>query len=190
MSPLETVIAALGLTIKADFVPFSQSRNATRKTGEDATQDKRSLNWKVTLLKGEREILTTDYGAGIGHCPAYKNPAFKSTVHARNMSTDQTTAIALEIEQGYAAKVAPWGLMVDKTRPLLPNTADVIHSLVLDGGAIDYPTYEEWAADFGYDPDSRKGEAIYRQCLAIGLKLRAVLGDVDLTKLREAAQDY
>jgi hypothetical protein len=68
--------------------------------------------------------------------------------------------------------------------------ADVLASLVMDSSAIDYSTYEEWAGDCGHDPDSRKGEAIYRACLEIALKLRNGLGEAGLAALREAAQDY
>jgi hypothetical protein len=196
----KAAIAKAGLSIKAKFVPFSQSRNATRESGDNSHQDKRCLNWRVTLLRNvgtlhtgepkQIEILTTDYSAGIGHSPAYKNPAFKSTVRAHNTSTDQTAAIALEIEQGFAARVHPWGLVADKKRALLPNEADVIYSLIRDGDAIDYPTYEEWADSYGYDKDSSKGEAIYEACLEHGLKLRAVLGETVLQELREASQDY
>lgn len=44
--------------------------------------------------------------------------------------------------------------------------------------------------ELGYDPDSRKAEAIYKACLEIALKLRNALGEDGLAKLREAAQDY
>lgn len=67
---------------------------------------------------------------------------------------------------------------------------DVIHGLLSDGDAIDHPTYESWASDFGYDTDSRKGEALYRTCLEIGLKLRSSLGDENLRKLRDEFQGY
>lgn len=41
-----------------------------------------------------------------------------------------------------------------------------------------------------YKADSRKGEAIYRHCLEIGLNLRLMLGNDGLVKLQEAFQDY
>jgi hypothetical protein len=45
-------------------------------------------------------------------------------------------------------------------------------------------------SECGFNSDSRKDEAIYKQCLEIGLKLRLMVGDVKLKELREAAQDY
>jgi hypothetical protein len=47
-----------------------------------------------------------------------------------------------------------------------------------------------WADTYGYDKDSRSGEKIYRACLEIGLKLRAMIGDQNITKLRDLFQDY
>lgn len=55
-------IAELGLTVESVFVPFSQSRNKNEKH--------KSMNWKVTVKRNGREVLTTDYSAGIAHCPA------------------------------------------------------------------------------------------------------------------------
>jgi hypothetical protein len=60
----------------------------------------------------------------------------------------------------------------------------------MDADAIDHATFADWASDFGYETDSRQAERIYKQCLEIGLKLRAMLGDSTLSELREAAQDY
>lgn len=62
MTPAEA-IASLGLTVESVFVPFSRSRNKAEKNP--------SLNWKVTIKRNDREVLTTDYMAGMGHCPNY-----------------------------------------------------------------------------------------------------------------------
>ena len=52
-----------------------------------------------------------------------------------------------------------------------------------------YPI-EGWAADLGYDTDSRSAEQTYRACLEIGLKMRNGLGDAQLRALRGIYQDY
>jgi hypothetical protein len=71
-----------------------------------------------------------------------------------------------------------------------PSAADVLYSLALDASVLDSATFEEWASELGYDPDSRSAEKIYRACLEIALKLRAAIGDAGLEQLREAFQDY
>lgn len=181
---LQKATAALGLSISAEFVPWSKSRNFDPKAGPD----KRSLNWRVTLICaapvvgergiGAREVLTVDYSAGIAHCPSY-SPGARWTL-------DYAAAIECETEKGRPADIHKAGY----SGAIMPGVEDVIASLALDASAIDYPAYEQWADDLGFDRDSRKGEATYRACLETALKLRAALGDVGLQTLRDAAAGW
>jgi hypothetical protein len=164
---IQAEMDAQGLTVESGFVPWSQSRNKHEKH--------RSLNWRITLKRHGQDVLTTDYSAGEGYCPSYKQGR-------RNV--DQATAIAFECEKGHEARRFGYG------GPIRPDPVDVVWSLASDARVLDYPTYEVWADDTGYDPDSRKGERIYRECLANALKLRAALGDGGLVKLIKAGEDY
>ena len=59
-----------------------------------------------------------------------------------------------------------------------PTAADVLSCLLLDAtGYDDARNFEDWAPEFGYDPDSRKAEKIYHECGEISKKLHALLGD-------------
>lgn len=169
---MTAAIAALGLTMTAQFVPWSQSRNK----GED----RRSLNWKVTLLRNGREILTTDYMAGVAHCPSYKQG---DKVHRAQL-------VEWECEHGRRARTFSGSILGTSGKLIEPKLDDVLYSLASDADAIEHPTFESWASDFGYDTDSRKAEAIYRACLETALKLRSALGDEGLRQLRDACQDY
>lgn len=174
---LKAAMAALGLTIEAVFVPFSQSpRKEERKPYH-------SLNWRVTLKHNGRDVLTTEYMAGCGHAPSYKQG---------RMTIAEDACVKWECEHGYRAIPTRGGdpIRAPGSKQLTPNSADVIHSLVLDASAIDHSSFESWAGDYGYDTDSRKAEAIYRACVDIGLKLRAAIGDDGFRKLQEAGQDY
>lgn len=184
----DAAIKDLGLSIGAQFVPFSKSRNAEPR--EDG-KVWRSLNWRVTLYKAvttrggdadTRAILTADYSAGEGHCPAAK--ASVAALGNRN-SVMRDKAIAYECETGRTADYGHIRGMVDA-----PLARDVLYSLVSDADVLDCGTFEEWAINLGYDPDSRKAESIYRACLEIALKLRNGIGEDGLAKLREAFQDY
>lgn len=171
---IEAIAADLGLTLESEFVPFSKSRNASEKQP--------SLNWKVTLKRNGRPILTTDYMAGSGHCPAYKQG---------DRSIARVDAVKAECELGLTCRIDAGGYPISmRSKPILPNFADVLHSLASDADVIDAGGFEEWAGNLGYDTDSRKAEATYRACLDIALKLRSGLGDDGLAKLREATQDY
>lgn len=62
------------------------------------------------------------------------------------------------------------------------NAADVLDCLLSDASNTDAP-FEEWAADYGYDTDSRKAEAIFHACRETAAKLRSWLGAVELERL-------
>jgi hypothetical protein len=167
---VQSVIDALGLSYRADFVPFSVSRNAKPKPRLADLQ----LNWSIRLA-GNGTTIHTDYSQGIAHIPGYK--------HEARPTVDYADSIRKTCESG---KIGNFSL-----RPLpAPSLADVLHSLVMDADAIDYATFEDWAASTGYDADSRQAEKTYRACIEIGLKLRNMLGDAKLAELREAFQDY
>lgn len=174
---LDETIASLGLTVESVFVPWSHSRSFVK----DATVNKRNLNWRVTLWCGMKQILTTDYSVGIAHCPSYK-------AHNARWTIDYAAAIEYETERGHTAR----GLSsyVSKGKAILPKAHDVIHALVLDSSVLNYVSFESWARDFDYDPDSRKGEATYNACLATALAMRNGIGEAGMATLREAFQDY
>ena len=186
-TPRERILAtaaALKLTMETEFVPFSKSRNAKP---QDDGKVWRSLNWRVTIKRDGRDVLTTDYSAGEAHCPAYKQDRAQAMRLYGKGGIEQR--IAYEIEHGTEA-LHPFVGVGKKGKPILPEFEAVLASLTTDSDVIDYATYEEWACEFGYDPDSRKGEATYRACLEIALKLRAGIGEDGLRQLREACQDY
>ncbi len=166
--------ADLGITMTAAFVPWSMSRNKAEKHP--------SLNWLVTIHKADRPILTTDYMAGSGHCPGYKQS---------DHSLSQAELITWECEHGKPGWITAGGsVMTRGGKPIMPELADVLHSLASDSDVLDASTFEEWASELGYDTDSRQAEKTYRACLEIALKLRSALGETGLASLREATRDY
>lgn len=198
MTPTEA-LASLNLSIRSEFIPFSLSRNNGKTKGRDAFP---SLNWRVTLLKGDREILTTDYSAGIGQCPAQKLKA--PTGFHGNDHVFQRMASAWEIENGH---VAQWhygddfkakrqpatqeqrdaGLREMVRIPILPKPEDVWASMIME--IVDEP-FEDWASSLGFNSDSIKDKAIYDLCVEHTMKLRQWLGNAGIETLREAFQDY
>lgn len=170
-------IAALGLTVDAVFVPFSQSRNKDEKLP--------SLNWRVTVKRNGRDVLACDYSAGMAHCPCYSQLKGPKTTLAND------AMIRAECEKGRAVFISgPLAGQARASKPILPDPLNVLYSLHSDADALNFATFEDWAASFGYDPDSRSAEATYRACLEIGLKLRAALGEEGLAKMSEIFQDY
>jgi hypothetical protein len=180
---IDALITSLGLTIESTFVPFSQSRHAK---GEQVWK---SLNWRVTLKRNAREVMTTEYSQGVGHCPSNRKKAPAGCRISQSMWEHNATEY--EIERGRIAAMTGYNGEILGTKSIPgPKAADVLSSLVLDSSVLDSATFEDWAADLGYDPDSRKAETIYRECLETALKLRAAIGDAGISALQEAFQDY
>lgn len=178
----EFILDAMGVTLDAVFVPFSQSRNKGEKNP--------SLNWRVTLKKDGREVIATDYMQGSGHCPAYSSP----TLFASGKRDEYTTQkrIAAECETGRTTsrgdhRTSSFDASGKKIAP--PSVVNVLYSLMQDGRAIDSRDFADWCADYGYDTDSRKAEETYRACLDIGLKLRGTFGEKTMRELYELFQD-
>jgi hypothetical protein len=204
-------LAALGLTIESVFIPFSQSRNKAEK--------RNSLNWKVSLCRNGKAFLTCDYSAGIAHCPGYKvkeaplsfrtpnftlpiGQVYKGTASRFRAATERErlnfyreSITAAECESGRAMRFRGWGGSADfqpipTISLILPSALDVFHSVVMDSSVLDYATYAEWCAEFGYDIDSIKGESIYRLCLSHTLALRSAIGESGIDALKTAFEDY
>ena len=173
----EFILDAMGVTLSATFVPFSQSRNKAEKEP--------SLNWRVTLKKGDSEIITTDYMQGCGHAPAYKTPIKFANGERDEYLTKK--AIARECETGKRARSLGRGgpSFIDGGKIEAPDVVDVLHCLMSDSDAIDYRGFEDWANDMGFDSDSIKARDIYTACLGTALKLRSAFGESTLGDLRE-----
>jgi hypothetical protein len=186
---IDEYIETLPIVYRAQFVPFSKSRNA--KPG--AKWSEMSLNWRVAIVPKHHAAhfdangfdsigaaLVTNYSQGIGHIPGYKwTPRVSVAMNERVRHCCEAGTQWSE----------PGTLPTSRKIPA-PLVRDILHSLILDADAIEYPTFEEWASNCGYDADSRAAEKIYRQCLEIGLKLRALIGDAAITALRDLFQDY
>jgi len=69
-----------------------------------------------------------------------------------------------------------------------PTAADVLSSLLVDAAVEDYSSFEEWAADLGYNPDSRKAWGTYQGCLMMAARVRAFCGQDEevFAELRDA----
>ncbi len=171
MTPKETLQAALNkhrLDMRAFFVPQSKSRNAL---AGGIALDKLSLNWDIQVLCRDRQLYTCPYTQGIAHCPSYK-----PYVMPRDNSNDYVLTLHEECEKGRHVPE--------------PDVCDVFYCLIAEGDVLSASGFEEWADNFGYDTDSRKAEAIYKECLEHAIKLHAAVGATAFIELQEAIQDY
>lgn len=182
---LEQIAERMGVTMTAVFVPFSQSRHATIKPGADKPW--RSLNWKIALSVRGTHFLDTEYAQGEGYAPASKKiwgGTGKNNIHV------QRRALDIEIETGKRA-----GVGVGQGEPYRsahsiapPSLGDVLASLASDADVLDYPSFEAWATELGYDPDSRSAERTFSACMKIAMALRHAVGQPGLEELQLVAR--
>jgi hypothetical protein len=84
MTPeIQNAIDALKLSLEATFVPFSQSRSKD--------SEYHNLNWVVTIKRDGKDVLTTDYSAGMGHCPSYNAKTVPTRFHTTRYRSRATT---------------------------------------------------------------------------------------------------
>lgn len=166
----DAFIAGLGLEYRAEFVPQRLSRNANEK--------RPSLNWRLTLARNGK-VCTVEYTQGIGHIPGHK--FLQETVYLRNYHESVADT----------GKYAPGGPETFGRKPLpAPPLAGVLDSLLSDSEALDYPTYESWGPELGYDADSRAGEAVWHECRRIGAAFRALFTRAERETLANLMRDY
>jgi hypothetical protein len=59
-----------------------------------------------------------------------------------------------------------------------PEVPDVVDAIAAEAAVVEESrSYEEWARQMGFDPDSRRGERVYRTARRQARLLRALVGD-------------
>lgn len=166
------------LTLKSTYVP--------QQVKPCAKWDLPLLKWEVALTKGSRTVYAGPYSMGIAHVEG----VFPGTLDGSGFSLHTWTAVEDLYKQGralYQSRPGQVSLTRCEARP--PDLLGVLWSCLMDSSALDYPTFEDWARDFGYDEDSRKAEKIYQQCLNDAAVLGSTLG-LRVHDLRIAFQNY
>jgi len=152
------------------------------------------IRFDFTLKRNDKVVIPkSPYNLGIGRV---KIPKENFTAEAMmGLSVEESAMLRSmrirphadfvnkDIQASLCAKLA-------KKQKVQPSLADVMGSLLLDGSAFfDAESFEDWAAEFGYDSDSRKGEAIFNACSETGRILSRNLSAAELAELRNLAQD-
>lgn len=158
------ILNTLGITIDATYLPHKTP------AGESP-----QLRWRVSVRRNGREFYSTEYSAGFAHSPEYKR--------GWGVRGGVTAAVVAECETGIR-----YGDRLGRPVPP-PDAADVVHCLLMDASGTD-ETFEEWAGNLGYDPDSRKAEGIFKACRETAAALRRTFTHEELESLETAFADY
>lgn len=176
---LRDYVDSLGLTYTATFQPRPQPRETVKHP---------QLHWLITLTNGSH-VARFPYSQGMGHVKGYQ------WHHKSRYDAAQANARCRKACETGMVQVTEFARPVPQPAP---DILDVLYCLVMDASVRHSATYEEWASDYGYDEDSRKGEEIYRACQKQTTDLLRVLGGGTvgrnalerLEKLEELFQDY
>lgn len=130
--------------------------------------------WRITFTRTIQENARIthksegfDYYTGIGHRKAPKPMSWNNLQSPR------------EIER--------W--KKENAKPVKPDAAGVLYSLVMDASANDQ-SFNDWCADYGYDTDSRKAFETYQACCDAAKQLNRLFSRAEQESLRELLQDY
>lgn len=180
---LDVEIERLEFDYLAEFVPQNVSRHRDEKEP--------TLNWKITLRRRAVHgvVFMCDYMQGIGSVPGWP-----MGLSMRNRSVDEDNMLKLfkraAIDGKYPHRYHVNAAFYTMRELPKPELRDILYSLVADSDVLETSGFEDWASNLGYDTDSRKAEATYRDCIDYALRFKALVGQENLDKLRDLFQGY
>lgn len=144
--------------------------------GESKANDWHCDRWNVDLINGRTEE-TTEYKTGLG---LRKLSATGKHEIARIQRCDYMGNQRKLSEIAYVKQ--------SQSKPVKPENADILYCLLMDAEANGM-SFNEWCDTFGYDNDSIKAEAIYRQCCEADLILKRWVNPEVLKAIEVATQE-
>lgn len=164
---IETFVQRHGITIEANPVSL-----AAHWTGDEEAQ-----SWKCTLKCGKRKMVTP-FTKGSGH-RTWSN-LFTGTI--KGYDRPQAHRRGKPASSPWNASAYDKKAFLAWTVPTPPTAEEVLDCLAMDASAMD-ESFEDWAAELGFDTDSRKAEAAYNACRESRFALRKLLGSADFAVL-------
>lgn len=159
-----------------------------KKDSPDIADDPSLFRWRVTLRLDGREHTTNFYigCANIqwGRIPHLETGSGSAGLAREYKAKGKDPSSLLNGRITVAALEA----LTHYTEPEPPTARDVLYCLVSDALSWENArTFEDFAGEFGYSPDSRRAEKIYNACGETSKALRFFLpSGVDLSDLLEA----
>jgi hypothetical protein len=148
------------------------------------------IRYDVILSRNGRKFWSGPYHIGIGHI---KPIAARTPLTLTSTEASLYDAWKKAPSRDYILK-AELASMVGKVAvqtKYTPAIADILHCLLMDGSSyFDAQSFEEWCSELGYDSDSRKAEKTFQECQETGRKLSRAFNPMELSHLRNVAQDY
>lgn len=155
-----------------------------RWNGEVQTSDQgwEHYEWDCILttkenvaFRGLRRVrMTVEYSAGLAHIEWLRGNSSKPVPIERIKFTGGPGTRF--VQRAFLKN----GGMELRSRPKAPTIEDIFTSLGNDADVRNYSSFDEWAESLGYDPDSRKAEAVYRACQEQTDEFESLLRSIDI----------
>jgi hypothetical protein len=159
-----------------------------RPFGEVRDNNWPCVSFNIEFTNDRGASFKTKYSMGIGLFNLKKNRRAKAL-----LNMDQRKMFDNLIENpsaNYVDKqlIAETVASVARITKQRPNPATVLASCCEDGLRAYDTRFEEWAFDFGYDPDSRKAEKIYDTCRHQYFECLDLIGRENVERMSELAR--
>lgn len=172
MQSIADFIKLHGVSMTATPVPV----NPHMESDPDSRWSKEASHFLVTLEKSGGRPMVTYYSVGVGIVESWvanhgKTRFGLASFNRADFKRNPRTIAAREFFDANKGDYRP-------------DLSSVLDCLVCDSACVENaPTFEDFAADLGYDPDSRKAERIFHTCCLQSRALRALLGPAEYNTL-------
>lgn len=176
---VDAYLAEIGVEFKAEFLGY----------GKHFADDTDSRDRYRATFKRERSEFSVDFGQSTAH--SQPSPEFKQSWREVYHHTPEDLQKAMTLPSGSKHPLSrDLALVAKRLRvcvpdPKAPTAYDVLACIEK---CAPPPTFEEWAEEMGMDPDSRKGERVFRAVVEEWLKVSRFFSAEELGRLQELAQ--
>lgn len=133
------------------------------------------ISYVITYRKGNSE-LRIPYHLGVGHVDWNKSP--QGGYNALNNDDQAMILVMRRSPHARPSDKAQWAATAAKLARLQkvqPDVHEALATVCRDTKEAFESSFEEWAANFGFDPDSREAERIYRGEIERYLRLLSIM---------------
>lgn len=146
--------------------------------GKLSSGDADMLKWNCLFTNARGQSQAFDYFTGSGCGPQLSELQLRAHFPSvANVPKHNRWSIK---DKNLLAQVASFAI---QQSGWTPDAIEILNCIARDGDALD-ATFEDWAAEFGYDQDSRKAEKIYRACQDNALRLKKILSAENIEILK------
>lgn len=185
MTNAKEIVDSLGLTLKLARVPANPLM--------DVNDSRKMINYCYTFKKDDKEW-SSWFSTGCGWVERKKKPSFLGIgigpVTKKDLDALEGRVtfnpLTNRLEKSGRITLFQDEVLNSYFQIKQPTIFDIIECLMMDASAIHYDTFEDWASDAGYDPDSRKAEEIFYSCRRTAKEFRAFIGAEKFSELQEA----